>query len=117
MVDSGPLVRFGLFSSQAQPAAGYSEAPSESVGQYVTHQLTDVVTGTVGSVVYQANHYYGLISASEVTYYKMRGMDNAVDGLYDTWITINFIDVSASQYTGTLVTPLRDVIVINKWKV
>lgn len=50
-----------------------------------------------------------------VTVYKMRGMDAAIDGTYDTWLVSSAPDMDASDYHGALATPLRDVIVVDSW--
>lgn len=46
---------------------------------------------------------------SVVVRYRMKGMDALTDGLYDTWNVTTSPDFSASQYSGGLNTPLRDV--------
>jgi hypothetical protein len=54
-------------------------------------------------------------SAPAITMYKMRGEDALADGLYDTWLATGAPDLDGSDYEGDLVTPLRDVIVIDTW--
>ena len=54
-------------------------------------------------------------TTAPVTIYKMRGMDAAVSGVYDTWLVSGAPDLDASDYSGPLATPLRDVIVIDTW--
>jgi hypothetical protein len=46
--------------------------------------------------------------------YKMRGMDHAIDGLYETWLASS-PDPRALSYVGALGRPLRDVCVIDVW--
>jgi len=50
-------------------------------------------------------------------YYKMRGMDNTVNGLYDIWVVNTTPDFTASAYTGALNRPLRDVCIIDFWQI
>lgn len=49
------------------------------------------------------------------TYYKMRGMDQVTDGLYDTWVVQGNPDFGAARYVGALGLPLRDVCIIDVW--
>lgn len=61
---------------------------------------------------------WGLYASSQtppVTTYKMRGMDAAVSGLYDSWLTTGAPDTDGSDYHGALAKPLRDVVVIDAW--
>jgi len=51
----------------------------------------------------------------KVTYYKMRGMDAIVSGLYDAWLAVGTPDLTGAVYTGTLAKPLRDIIVVDTW--
>lgn len=50
-----------------------------------------------------------------VVMYKMRGEDAVVDGRYDSWLVRSEPDLDASEYTGALARPLRDVVVIDTW--
>jgi|SRR5262245_25388146 len=69
----------------------------------------------VGSVWPIVNFFSVVPTTWSARVYKMRGMDAAVDGLYDTWLVEGEPDTDASEYTGELATPLRDVIVIDTW--
>jgi hypothetical protein len=48
--------------------------------------------------------------------YKMRGMDAAISGLYDAWISVGTPDYAGTGYHGALATPLRDIVVIDTWE-
>lgn len=54
-------------------------------------------------------------SSVAATYYKMRGQDAAVNGLYDTWIASGAPDTAGTYYSGALALPLRDVVVVDSW--
>jgi len=51
----------------------------------------------------------------QLTYYKMRGMDNLTNGLYATWVVSGTPDFGAARYIGPILTPLRDVCIIDVW--
>lgn len=72
--------------------------------------LGQSVMGRVWSI-----HDYGYAPPEILTTYKMCGEDAVVNGLYDTWLVTGTPDDDASEYTGSLAKPLRDVIVIGKW--
>lgn len=57
----------------------------------------------------------GTAGAPSVPIYKMRGMDAAISGLYDTWVVTGVKDPTGINYHGSLATPLRDIIVIDTW--
>lgn len=61
-----------------------------------------------------ANMWTVIAGPWQVSVYKMRGMDAAVSGLYDTWLSSE-VDLDGSEYHGALATPLRDIIVIDTW--
>lgn len=60
---------------------------------------------------------YGVLSGVPVftlpkaTTFKMRGEDHNTNGLYDTWQVVGQPDLTGAQYTGSLATPLRDIII------
>lgn len=47
--------------------------------------------------------------------FKMRGMDAAVSGTYDTWLSSGQPDLTGAGYRGSLATPLRDIVVVDYW--
>lgn len=65
---------------------------------------------------YSANFWSAARGLPVVTYFKMRGMDAAIDGLYDTWLVAASPDNTGTRYDGELATPLRDIIVIDEWE-
>jgi hypothetical protein len=54
---------------------------------------------------------------ANLTYYKMRGMDQVTAGVYATWVVTGQPDFTAARYvnTGSLNLPLRDVCVVDIW--
>lgn len=55
------------------------------------------------------------IITGPIYYYKMRGMDHNVSGLYDTWTVVGSPDYAAASYVGALALPLRDVVISATW--
>jgi hypothetical protein len=62
-----------------------------------------------------ANFWTVVPTTWRVTVYKMRGMDAAVSGLYDTWLVTGAPDTTGANYHGAFATPLRDILVIDAW--
>lgn len=56
-----------------------------------------------------------LFGTTVAIYYKMRGMDQATAGLYDTWVIFGVPDFTATYYAGVLNLPLRDVVIDSSW--
>lgn len=52
---------------------------------------------------------------SQITYYKMRGMDQVTDGLYATWVVTGAPDFTGAQYSGGLNLPLRAIAIVATW--
>lgn len=94
-------------SNMAVPGAGWVTAFIPVTGSYTADKRALVVSGWVTLPVPGDDPC--------VFMYKMRGMDAAIDSLYDTWLAYGAPDMSASKYTGALTRPLRDVIVIDAW--
>jgi hypothetical protein len=116
MADSGALNRLGFGRTGVFPtssAAGQMSKPLETSGQYSNELFGNFKSGTVSTLLYPANHHSDNIY--ETKYFKMRGMDHNTNGLYDTWIVYGIADSNGTYYTGSLVTPLRDIIVVSKW--
>jgi hypothetical protein len=55
------------------------------------------------------------VSVASAITYKMRGMDAALNGVYDTWLATAAPDTSGAYYGGVLAQPLRDIVVVDSW--
>ena len=118
MADSGAVNRVGFGVTGAYPlvpASGSMSAPRENVGQYPgTSLYLDNSGGGGASLDYSRSHYTGPLIIF-TRYYKMRGMDKNVNGLYDVWIVTGVPDFTGNTYAGALTTPLRDIVVQDTW--
>jgi hypothetical protein len=54
-------------------------------------------------------------TTASVVVYKMIGMDNAVNGLYGTWLVRATPDSTGALYQGALAVPLRNIAIAATW--
>lgn len=81
-----------------------------------SHPLRPQDGTNLGMTQLPATNSAALSGASgSVLYYKMRGMDHNVFGLYDTWLVLGAPDYAQANYNGSLATPLRDVVISAAW--
>jgi hypothetical protein len=123
-VDQGIANIFIRAESKITPASPQSDtanggAPATSNGWYGWPIFGDRQPGLDYSSVsfFTSKQSLAGITAGSTTviYYRMRGMDHNIGGKYDTWVVSGSPDYSGTHYTGSLSTPLRDIVIDSSW--